>query len=144
MRVADPAGPLAEGGGAGVLQGCGPFCNRDDLCAEQAHPVDIERLAYGILFSHEYHAFHSHERRGSRGGYAVLSGAGFGNQACLSHFFGQQRLAQHIVNLVGPGMVEVLALEIDRTAQAPGAFFSAKYSLEGRPAYSFSRVVNSD
>jgi hypothetical protein len=41
----------------------------------------------------------------------VLAGAGLGDQPRLAHPLGQQRLAQHVVDLVRPGVVEVLALE---------------------------------
>ncbi len=46
----------------------------------------------------------------------MLSGAGLGDDAGLAHPLGEQRLPQHIVDLVGTGVVEVLALEED-----PGA-----------------------
>ena len=51
------------------------------------------------------------QRRGGRGGDAVLAGAGLGDEALLAHALGQQRLAEHVVDLVRPGVVEVLALE---------------------------------
>ena len=43
--------------------------------------------------------------------HAVLAGAGVGDDALLAHPFGEQRLADHVVDLVRPGVVEVLALE---------------------------------
>ena len=46
----------------------------------------------------------------------VLSGAGLGDDPPLAHPLGQQRLPEGVVDLVGPGVVEVLALEIDRVA----------------------------
>ena len=48
----------------------------------------------------------------------MLARAGLGDQAGLAHLFGQQGLAQHIVDLVGAGMVQVLPLQVDlRPAQ---------------------------
>jgi hypothetical protein len=46
----------------------------------------------------------------------VLPGAGLGDHPGLADPLGQQRLAQHVVDLVRAGVVEVLALE-----QHPGA-----------------------
>lgn len=46
----------------------------------------------------------------------MLAGAGLGDDAGLAHALGEQRLAQHVVDLVRAGVVEVLALEED-----PGA-----------------------
>ena len=41
-----------------------------------------------------------------------------GNQAGLAHPLGQKGLSQHIVDLVGPGVVQILPLQIDlRPAQ---------------------------
>src|SRR5947208_961253 len=39
--------------------------------------------------------------------------AGLGDHALLLHALGEQRLAQHVVDLVGAGVTEVLALEPD-------------------------------
>ncbi len=44
---------------------------------------------------------------------AVLARPGLGDEALLAHALDQQRLAQHVVDLVRPGVVEVLALEED-------------------------------
>ncbi len=43
----------------------------------------------------------------------MLSGAGLGDDARLAHAPGEQDLPHHIVDLVGAGMVELVALEID-------------------------------
>src|SRR5690348_14819539 len=43
----------------------------------------------------------------------MLAGAGFGDDALLSHPAGEKDLAQHVVDLVRAGVVELLALEID-------------------------------
>ena len=45
------------------------------------------------------------------GGDAVLAGAGLGDDALLAHAAGEQRLAEHVVDLVRAGVGEVLALE---------------------------------
>ena len=46
----------------------------------------------------------------------MLAGAGLGDDPGLAHVAGEQRLAEHVVDLVRAGVVEVLALEQD-----PGA-----------------------
>ena len=56
------------------------------------------------------------QRRGGRRGDAVLAGAGLGDDPRLADPLGQQRLAQHVVDLVRAGVVEVLALEQDPRA----------------------------
>src|SRR5262249_33282160 len=48
-----------------------------------------------------------------RGRDAVHAGAGLGDHPRLAHAARQQDLAEHVVDLVRAGMVEVLALEID-------------------------------
>ena len=50
---------------------------------------------------------------GGGGGHAVLAGAGLGDHALLAHPQREQRLAERVVDLVGAGVVEVLALELD-------------------------------
>ena len=45
--------------------------------------------------------------------HTVLTGTSFGNDARLAHALGEHGLADHIVDLVGAGMVEVFALQID-------------------------------
>ena len=53
----------------------------------------------------------------------MLSRAGFRNKPGLSHLFCQQRLAQHVVDLMCAGMVQVFALQINLcAAQIPGHF----------------------
>ena len=48
----------------------------------------------------------------------MLSRPRLGDQAGLAHPLGQKGLSQHIVDLVGPGVVQILPLQIDlRPAQ---------------------------
>ena len=48
----------------------------------------------------------------------MLARAGLGDDARLAHALGEQRLAEHVVDLVGAGVAEVLALEVDARAAA--------------------------
>ena len=57
------------------------------------------------------------QRARGRGRHAVLAGTGLGDDPGLAHLLGQQGLAQHIVDLVRSGVVEVFAFQEDpRTA----------------------------
>src|SRR3546814_13744907 len=47
------------------------------------------------------------------GGDAMLTGAGLGDDAGLAHAPRQQDLPQHVIGLVGAGVVQLVALEID-------------------------------
>jgi hypothetical protein len=46
----------------------------------------------------------------------VLAGSGFGDDAVFPHATGEQRLSDAVVDLVGAGVEEVLALEVDLCA----------------------------
>ena len=46
----------------------------------------------------------------------MLAGARFGNHALLAHANGEQCLAERVVDFVGAGVIEILALEIDLCA----------------------------
>ena len=47
----------------------------------------------------------------------MLTGAGLGDDAGLAHALGEQGLAEHIVDLVAAGVVEILSLEEDAAAE---------------------------
>ena len=113
VRRLDVGDPVAERLVDRVLQGAGAGRHRDDLGAEQPHPGDVERLAAGVLLAHVDGAGQPHERRRGRRRDAVLAGAGLGDDPGLADPLGEQRLAQHVVDLVRAGVVEVLALEQD-------------------------------
>ena len=49
--------------------------------------------------------------------HAVLSGAGFGDEGCLAHFFGEQGLTERIVHLVGARVEQILTLQPEVEAQ---------------------------
>src|SRR3712207_9214218 len=67
----------------------------------------------GVLLAHVDRAGQPHEGRRGGGRDAVLAGPGLGDDPLLADPLGQQRLAQHVVDLVRAGVVEVLALEPD-------------------------------
>ena len=85
--------------------------DRDDLGAEQLHAEHVERLALDVDRAHEHEAVEAEQRGRGGGGDAVLAGAGLGDHPLLAHAPGEQRLAEHVVDLVRAGVGEVLALE---------------------------------
>jgi siroheme synthase len=56
------------------------------------------------------------KRADRRGRHAVLAGAGLGDHALLAHALREQRLADHVVDLVRAGVVQVFALQVDLRA----------------------------
>ena len=120
MSVMDIGDPISDGLVGGVLQGPGTAVNRPDLGAEQAHAVDVDRLAPGVLATHVDDALEA--EAGADGGdrHPVLAGPGLGDDPGLAHPPGQQHLAERVVELVGAGVDEVLALEPDLGTGAVG------------------------
>ena len=112
----DRGDPVAVGVVDRVLEGARARADGDHLGAEQAHAGDVERLALRVDLAHVDRAVEAEEGGRGRGRDAVLARAGLGDHARLAEALGQQRLAEHVVDLVRPGVVEVLALEED-----PGA-----------------------
>ena len=55
---------------------------------EQAHAVYVELLAAHVFLAHVHNAFHAEEGADGGRGYAVLPGAGFGDDAMLAHAAG--------------------------------------------------------
>ncbi len=86
--------------------------------AQQLHAGDVGGLLGDVHLAHVDVAFHAEVGRRGGQGHAVLARAGLGDQLLLAHVLGQQALAHAVVQLVGPGVVQVLALEVDlRTPQ---------------------------
>ena len=117
----DARDPVAVGVVDRVLERARAGLDGNDLGAEQPHARDVERLALGVDLAHVDRALEAEERGRGGGRHAVLAGAGLGDHARLAEALGEQRLAEHVVDLVRAGVVEVLALEEDpRTAGVLG------------------------
>src|SRR5665811_2134067 len=101
-----------------VLEGRAAMVHRDHLGAQQLHPSHIQCLTPRVLRTHVDDALKAHQGSHSGTRHTVLTCAGLGDDARLAHLFGQQGLAERIVDLVRAGVVEVLTLEQD--AGAPG------------------------
>ena len=109
--VVDAGDPVAQRLVDRVLQRGAAGLDRDDLGAEELHAGDVERLAPGVDGSHVDGAVEVEPRGRGGAGDAVLAGTGLGDHPGLAHPLGQQGLAEDVADLVGPGVVEVLALE---------------------------------
>ena len=76
-----------------------------DLCSEETHFIYVQSLTLGVLFSHEYLTFHSHQCCCSCSCNTVLACAGLSDHTGLAHFFCQEHLTKYVVDLVGSCVV---------------------------------------
>src|SRR5688572_3408013 len=113
VGAVDVGDPVPDGLRGSVLQGPGARRDRDDRGPEEVHAENIQGLTAHVLLAHVDHTFQAVTGAHSRRSYAVLAGPGFGDDPLLPHPPGQEDLAHGVVDLVGPGVVQVLALEPD-------------------------------
>ena len=111
VAVTDGGDPVPHRLVDGVLERLGTAVHRFDLGAEQLHPEHVQRLPLDIDGTHVHLALEPHQRRRRCRRHPVLAGAGLCHQPGLAHPLGQQCLAEHVVDLVRSGVIEVLALE---------------------------------
>ncbi len=118
VRVGDVLDPIADRSRDRLLQRPRAGCDGSDARAEELHALDVWLLAADVLHAHVDDTVEP-EQGGSGGRrHAVLPGTGLGDHARLAHALGEQRLPEGVVDLVRPGVVEVLALEEHRVARA--------------------------
>ena len=84
-----------------------------DARPEQPHAVHVQRLPPHVVGAHVHFAVEPEQRAGGGRRHAVLAGAGLRHHPPLPHPDREQRLAQRVVDLVGPGMRQILPLEED-------------------------------
>ncbi len=112
-RRADIGDPVAQGLVHGVFERLGAGLHRHHFGAQHVHAEDIRLLPFDVDRAHIDDAFKTEPRAQRRGGDAVHAGAGFGDDAFLTHAPRQHDLAEHVVHFVRAGVIELLALEIN-------------------------------
>jgi hypothetical protein len=117
VGVGDVGDPVAHRLVDGVLERPAARLDRVHLGTEQAHAEHVQFLTSDIDGAHVHRALEAHQRRRGGARHAVLAGARVGDDASLAHPLGEQRLADHVVDLVRARVVEVLTLEDQPQAQ---------------------------
>ena len=105
--------PVTDGFVDGILERAAARVHWSHLGTEKPHPKDVESLALNIRCAHIDDALQPQQRADRCRRDAMLTGPCFGHDAPFAHPTGQQRLSQCIVDLVGPRVGQVLALEVD-------------------------------
>ena len=131
--VIDIGDPVAQRLVHGVLEGLGAGLHRPHLGAEQLHAKHVRLLPRDVDCAHVDHAFEAEAGAQRRGGDAVLAGAGLRDHPRLAHALRQHDLAEHVVDLVRAGMIELVALEIDFGAAAPAGRRRCLAQMLGEP-----------
>lgn len=113
MGVIDGGDPVAHGFVDGFFEGGLSGGDGDDFGPHEAHAGDIEGLARHVDFAHVDGAVHAEAGADGGGGDAVLTGSGFGDDAFFAEAFGEEDLADGVVDLMCSGVEEVFALKVD-------------------------------
>lgn len=86
-----------------------------DRGTEHAHAFHVGVLALYIRGSHEDLTLHVHQGTNGCGSHTMLAGTGLCNDTCLAHLLSHEDLTYRIVDLMGAGVVQVLALQVKLT-----------------------------
>ena len=129
VRIGHPVAQRFVDRGAQRLIAAG---DRHDRCAEQLHAADVRRLALHVDRAHVHRARHAEPRARGGGSDAVLTGAGFGDDALRAELLREQHLADGVVDLVRAGVREVFALQPH--LRAPALRQRARVRQRRRPA----------
>ena len=116
VGVADVCHPVSYCLIGRVLQRCRAAVDGDDLGAEEAHPVDVERLPAHVLAAHVHEASEAERGARGRGRNPVLPRSGFRDDPPLAHALREEHLAESVVQLVCTGVEQVLPLQPDLRA----------------------------
>jgi len=113
VRRADRSGPVAHGLVDRVLERAAAGGDRDDLGAEELHPLHVRALPLHVDLAHVDAALKPDARAGGCGRDSVLPRARLRDDAGLPHPPREERLADGVVDLVRARVEEILALEIN-------------------------------
>ena len=102
-----------EGGVDRLFEGLEAKADRDDIGAKQLHAGHIRSLFGDVDLSHVDVALEPEISCSGRQGDSVLPCPGLRDQLLFAHIFSQETFTHAVVELVGAGVVEVLAFEID-------------------------------
>ena len=97
----------------GIFERFAPAGNRNDLRAEQFHPLHVGQLAGNVHLAHVDDTFEAEQGASGGGADTMLPRACFGDDALFAHPLGEQCLAEGVVDFVRSGVIEVFALEIN-------------------------------
>ena len=123
--VAHIGDPIAQGIIHRVFQRATARGDGDHLGAEKLHPKHVRGLTFDVMRAHVDDALQPELGTDRGGGHAVLARAGFGDDPGLAHAAGEDDLAQHVVDLMRAGVVQLVTLHIDLgTAKMVGHPFS--------------------
>ena len=124
MRRVDVGNPVPQGFIQRVFQGLRPGMHRNHASTEQLHPIHIRTLPLDIRLSHINDTLQAQSGGNRRRRHPMLSCARLGNHPGFAHAFGEQRLANGVIDLVCAGVVQVFPLEINlRATKLPGESF---------------------
>ena len=115
-RVGRMAAPVANSLVGGILERTVATLDGINLSTEHLHSLHVDMLTLNIESTHIDTTWHIHQRTDSSSSHSMLTCTCLGHNACLAHALGYQDLPDGIVDLVGTGMVEVLALQIELAA----------------------------
>mmetsp|Transcript_5994 Transcript_5994/g.20667 ORF Transcript_5994/g.20667 Transcript_5994/m.20667 type:complete len:222 (+) Transcript_5994:781-1446(+) len=105
--------PVPDGLARGVLQSRSPGLHAPHLRPKQPHPEHVQRLPLHVLCSHVDDALETEPGAHRGSGHAVLAGSRLRDDPLLSELLAHQGLAQGVVDLVRPRVVQVLPLEVN-------------------------------
>ena len=94
-----------------------------------------------VLGAHVDDAREVEQRAGRRGRHAVLAGAGLGDHPGLAEPPREQRLAEGVVDLVRPGVGEVLALEVEPEVRDAGSAGAATGETRRLVAHGLGQAI---
>ena len=111
--VFDVGYPVAQRLVHRVFQRPGTRGHRHNLSTQKAHAEHVRCLTLNVGRTHVDGTGQAKQRANRCRCNTVLTRAGFGNDAGLSHATGKQDLSQTVVDLVRAGVVQLVALEVD-------------------------------